>query len=247
MSTVPGGMTMHDYDLTAQEYLESLPLEHFMEAVPQSRQREITVESFAVLKLKRPDVQYYNELLVQYWHEGRLRKVVPDNMLVIGPSTDPSLRSYPVALQPSQPFWMLEYVSPSNPRKDYVDNFERYEQEMKVPYYLLFEPDRQALSVYRHDGEHYVRLEPDAQGRVAIEELDLEIGLKDRWVRFWYQGELLPIPGEFVERVDQLELENLRLRVQLRAVQSNRQDILAQFLSASSEQLQHWLAELGPK
>ena len=54
MSTMPSRMTMHDYDLEAQQYLASLPLEHFMEAVPQSRQREITVESFAVLKLKRP-------------------------------------------------------------------------------------------------------------------------------------------------------------------------------------------------
>lgn len=251
MSTMPG-MTMHDYDLAAQEYLKSLPLEHFMEAVPQSKQREITVESFAVLKTRRPDVQYYNELLVQYQHAGELRKVVPDNMVVIGPPTEPNLSSYPVALQPSLPFWMLEYVSPRNPRKDYVDNFQKYEQELKVPYYLLFEPDRQALSVYRHDGQHYVRMEPDVHGRVGIDELDLEIALKDRWVRFWYQGELLPIPGEWVEqvngltnRVDQLELENLRLRVQLRALQLNRQDILAQLSSASIEQVQQWLAALG--
>jgi Uma2 family endonuclease len=245
MSTIPGGMTMHDYDLEAQHYLASLPLEHFMEAVPQSKQREITVESLAVLKLKRPDVQYYNELLVQYAHEGQLRKVVPDNMVVIGPPTDPNLSSYPVALMPSPPFWVLEYVSPRNPRKDYVDNFQKYEQELKVPYYLLFEPDRQALSVYRHDGERYVRLEPDANGRVAIEELELEIGLKDHWVRFWHQGELLPIPGEMVECVDQLEADNLRLRVQVRALELNRQEILPRIAAASVTELQQMLKELG--
>lgn len=237
MSTMPGRMTMHDYDLEAQQYLAALPLEHFMEAVPQSRQREITVQSFALLKLKRPDLQYYNELLVQYPHKGRLRKVVPDNMVVLGPPTEPDLASYPVELEPAPPFWMLEYVSPRNPRKDYVDNFQKYEQELRVPYYLLFEPDRQALSVYRHDGERYMRLEPDANGRVAIEELELEIGLKDRWVRFWYQGELLRLPGE-------LEDENLRLRVQVRALEVGRQDVLSQVASATREQLQQWLEDL---
>ncbi len=246
MSTLPGGMTMHDYNLAAQQYLESLPLEHFMEAVPQSKQREITVESFAVLKTRRPDVQYYNELLVQYHYHGQLRRVVPDNMVVLGPPTDPELTNYAVELEAARPFFVLEYTSPRNPRKDYVDSFQKYERELNVPYYLLFEPDRQALNVYRHDGQRYVRMEPDARGRVAIDELDLEIGLKDRWVRFWHEGELLPIPSEMAQRVDELEIANLRLSVQIRALELNRQDILTRLSNASAKQLKHWLAELGP-
>jgi hypothetical protein len=145
----------------------------------------------------------------------------------------------------------LEYVSPRNPRKGYVDNFQKYEQELKVPYYLLFEPDRQALSVYRHDGEHYVRLEPDTNGRVAIDKLQLEIALKDRWVRFWHQGQLLPLPDESAQqvdqlsnRVDQLETDNLRLRVQVRALELGRQDLSEQLPTASMNQLQQWLTEL---
>ena len=41
-------MTAQDYERAAQEYLESLPLEHFMEGTTQSIQREITLESTGI-------------------------------------------------------------------------------------------------------------------------------------------------------------------------------------------------------
>src|SRR5262249_30499146 len=57
--------TAADYDRAALKYSRSLPLEHFMEALPQSTQREITLESLALLRARRPEVQVFNELLVQ--------------------------------------------------------------------------------------------------------------------------------------------------------------------------------------
>ena len=47
---------------------------------------------------------------------------------------------------------MLEYVSKSSRRKDYDDNFDKYERDLKVPYYLTFYPDDQELTLYRHTG-----------------------------------------------------------------------------------------------
>ena len=45
-------MTEADYDLAADEYCRSLPLEHFMEAIPQSTQRKITLESLDLLRVQ---------------------------------------------------------------------------------------------------------------------------------------------------------------------------------------------------
>src|SRR5205823_4678725 len=74
-----------EYEQAAEEYLRSLPLEHFMESTTQARQREITLESLALLHAARPDAQYFNELLVQYPVADRPRpgQVVPDNMVVL--------------------------------------------------------------------------------------------------------------------------------------------------------------------
>jgi hypothetical protein len=61
----PRSLLRLEYANAAEAYLRSLPLEHFMEAKPQATQRKITVESLALLHAQRPDVQYFNEMLVQ--------------------------------------------------------------------------------------------------------------------------------------------------------------------------------------
>src|SRR6185437_13710939 len=132
-----------EYEEAAEAYLRSLPPEHFMEATAQGKQREITLASLALVKARRPDVQIFNELLVQYPRRGqrKLGQVVPDNMVVVCDEPIRASGSYDLPLQPVGPFWMLEYVSKHNKRKDYEDNFQKYERELKVPYYLLFYPD----------------------------------------------------------------------------------------------------------
>jgi hypothetical protein len=91
-STKPRALIAVAYEAAAQEYLRSLPPEHFMEATAQARQREITLESLALLKARRADVHVFNELLVQYPVAGQRRpgQVVPDNMVVL---SDQSLQA----------------------------------------------------------------------------------------------------------------------------------------------------------
>ena len=73
------------YERAAQEYYDSLPLEHFVESTPQQQQRLITVASFAAIRAKRPDIHCLNEMLIQY-PLGSVReigRIVPDNLVVL--------------------------------------------------------------------------------------------------------------------------------------------------------------------
>ena len=65
-SAKPRALIAVAYEEAAQAYLRSLPPEHFMEATAQATQRKITLESLDLLHARRPDVQVFNELLVQY-------------------------------------------------------------------------------------------------------------------------------------------------------------------------------------
>jgi Uma2 family endonuclease len=180
MSTIKPRILMRlEYEREAEQYLKSLPPEHFMEAKAQGEQREITLASLAVVRVYRKDLHVFNELLVQYPKGDRIIKVVPDNMGVIHKGELRVTTNYEIPLQPAGPFVVFEYVSKSSERKDYEDSFRKYEQDLKVPYYLLFYPDNQELTLYHHDGQRYLTVVPNEQGRCAIPELELEVALLD--------------------------------------------------------------------
>ncbi|HEY7424779.1 MAG TPA: Uma2 family endonuclease [Gemmataceae bacterium] len=238
-SKLPIGLLRYAYAKAADDYLRSLPLEHFMESTPQATQRKITLESLDLVNARRPDVQVFNELLVQFAVRGRRRpaQVVPDNMVVICKDPIDAQGSYDVPLQPVRPFWVFEYVSPSNRRKDYEDSFEKYER-LKVPYYLVFYPDNQELTLFHYQGEKYVSKKPNRRGRWTIPELDMEVGLLDGWVRYWFKGELLPLPADLQRDLDEArrqlaearhraetaEQEVARLRAELEQMRSRRNE-----------------------
>ncbi len=208
--TVPPGLDLVRiktlYEWAEQRYLESLPLEHFMESTAQSTQRQITVDSFTLIAVHRPEVQCFSELLVQYPRPGhnpdKPGQVVPDNMVLIHHEPIKAMGSFMTPLQPAMPFLVLEYVSKFNKRKDYEVNYERYEQELQVPYYLLFYPEADEFTLFHLVDGKYVTVRPNEAGRYAIAELELEAGLYEGWVRYWFRGELLPLPGELLLRLN---------------------------------------------
>jgi Uma2 family endonuclease len=230
-------LTAEDYERAAQAYCESLPPEHFMEATPQYTQREITGESFAVLRTRIKDFQYFGELLVQAVREdGSLVQVVPDNMAILSDEPYRPRTSYALELEKAPIFWVLEWVSKNSQGKDYGDSFKKYEEDLQVPYCLMFNPDEQDLRMYRYNGEGYVRMEPDSRGRMRIDQLDLEVGLLDGWVRYWHKGELLPLPEELVR-----DSERLRQSLKETQDQVNQQ---AELLQHKDEILAEQAAEL---
>ena len=218
------------YEDAAEAYLRSLPPEHFMEATAQGTQRKITLESLDLVHADRADVQVFNELLVQYrlGRGGQIGQVVPDNMVVVHTEPIRASGSYDVPFQPDRPFWVLEYVSKHNKRKDYEESFQKYERELKVPYLLLFYPDIQDLTLYRHGGRKYSSVKPNAAGRHAIPELDLEVCLLDGWVRFWYKGELLPLPGDLQRELTETRRELRQAQKLVEQEREHKERLLAQ-------------------
>lgn len=225
-SVTPDPELVRMYEEAAQRYLRSLPLEHFMEATDHAHQRKITLESFDVIREHRPDVQCFNELLVQYPRRKmkKIGQVVPDNMVVVHPEPIVAGGSFDVAEQPARPFLVLEYVSKYNWRKDYEDNYDKYEEELKVPYYLRFYPDNEELTVFRRTGEKYAAVTPNVAGRLAIPELELEAALLGGWVRFWFRGEIIPLPGDLMRQRDDAARERDEAK---RAADAERQARLA--------------------
>jgi hypothetical protein len=193
-----------EYEQYAKKYMRSLPLEHFAEATGQSGQRAIALKSLSVLRAHRPEVQVFNELLVQYHpdRDARPHQVVPDNMVLVWHEPIKANLSFDLPLQPVGPLWVLDYLSKYTNRKDYEDHFHKYERELQVPYYLRIDTDDRQFTLYQHTGHEYVAVKPNPNGRVALPELDLEMGFLDKSVRYWHKDELLLLPAELLRELD---------------------------------------------
>ncbi len=245
MSTAePQSLTQAEYADAAEAYLRSLPPEHFMEATAQATQRKITVCSFALIAADNPEIQLFNELLVQYPVPGRSRpgQVVPDNMMVVCEQEIEAGGSYDLPFQPVRPFWMMEYVSASSRRKDYEDSFKKYELDLQVPYYLLFYPDGLEITLYRHDGMKYRTVTPNEHGRYPVPEVKVELALLGGWVRYWYKGDLVPLPGDLKRLLDESErraAEDRRGREEAERAAAEDRRVREQAERATVEERQH--------
>jgi Uma2 family endonuclease len=202
----------------AEEYLNFLKKEHpehFMESVAQATQRKITVASLDLVAAERSDVYVYSELLIQ-WRDAKneLRRVVPDNMVVVADKRPKVSGNFAIPIQPARPFVVFEYVSKTTSRKDYQQSYDKYEIELKVPYYFLFYPDAQEVTLFKYNRRKgkYASVHPDDAGHYAIPELDLTIALHDGWARYWWRGRLMPIPTELQAELHQVQKENAALR-----------------------------------
>ena len=78
------------------------------------------------------------------------------------------------------------------------------------------------MTLYRHTGERYASVPVNEQGRLALPEMELEMALLDGWVRYWFRGELLPLPGELLSTVDELGRQLSEVRRQRDAEQERR-------------------------
>src|SRR5262245_27772179 len=104
-TNIPRGLLEVQYTEAARAYLSKLPLEHFMESVAQATQRKISVVSLDIVHAHRPEVQAFNELLIQYpgGRQNKPRQVVPDNMVVVWHEPIKADTSFDTPLQPTKP------------------------------------------------------------------------------------------------------------------------------------------------
>jgi Uma2 family endonuclease len=198
MSGVLRGPTAETFEAAALKAMREQAVDDVMESWNHARQRAITVSAAPLIARRVRKFSMFNEMLVQYLVRGdeTIHQVVPDNMIVLSEGPFDELASFNVPYQPVGPFMVMEYVSTSSERKDYDTNLTRYERHLKVPYYLLFNPEAQELILYRHNGRRYVSTPPYDAGLYPVPELEMHVGIIDDWVRYWHRGTLLPLPDE---------------------------------------------------
>jgi hypothetical protein len=145
-------------------------------------------------------------------------------------------RSYTPQLQGEMPVIVMEFISDTQETEYSIKatyppgKWFFYERILKVPNYIIFEPDSGSFEMYRLTTEQYILQEPDENQRYWIAEMNLYLGVWQgtrenrvgKWLRWWdEQGNLLPWGSELAQqerqRAEQERQRAERLAAQLRA------------------------------
>jgi Uma2 family endonuclease len=146
-------------------------------------------------------------------------------------------RSYTPQLEGDIPVIVMEFISNTEGTEYSVKptyppgKWFFYERILKVPNYIIFEPDSGNVEIYRlQSTEQYVLQEPDENQRYWIAQMNLYLGVWEgtrenrtgKWLRWWdEQGNLLLWGSELAEqekqRAEQEKQRAERLAAQLRA------------------------------
>jgi Uma2 family endonuclease len=148
----------------------------------------------------------------------------------INVSREEVTRSYTPQLQGEIPVIVMEFISDTQEIEYSIKatyppgKWFFYERILKVPNYIIFEPDSGSIEMYRLPStEQYILQEPDENQRYWIAEMNLYIGVWQgtrenrigKWLRWWdEQGNLLLWGAELAEQERQ---RAERLAAQLRA------------------------------
>jgi Putative restriction endonuclease len=145
-------------------------------------------------------------------------------------------RSYTPQLQGEMPVIVMEFISDTQETEYSIKatyppgKWFFYERILKVPNYIIFEPDSGSFEMYRLTTEQYILQEPDENQHYWIAEMNLYLGAWQgtrenrvgKWLRWWdEQGNLLPWGSELAQqerqRAEQERQRAERLAAQLRA------------------------------
>lgn len=93
---------------------------------------------------------------------------------------------------------VIELLSESTAEVDRTTKKKLYQTVWRLPEYYWFDPESLEFKGFRLANGKYKALVPNAQGRLRSIELDLELGITDRQLR-WFaaDGTLIPLPEEF--------------------------------------------------
>jgi hypothetical protein len=159
-------------------------------------------------------------------------------------------RSYTPHLEGDLPAIVMEFLSETDGGEYSVKRtfppgkWFFYEQILKIPVYVIFEPSTGLLEVYNLEKEHYKPQSADPNNRYWIAEITLFLGVwqgkkEERsgyWLRWWDEaGNLLPWAVEQVEQERQrAEQERQRAEQERQRAEQERQraEKLAEYLRA---------------
>ena len=121
---------------------------------------------------------YVSGNICLYYEEGNPKKMISPDALLCRAQPPGEKRVY-LAWEPeAQLDLVMEFSSRSTRREDHYKKKRIYEQLLKVPYYVIFNPHVVYLNVFALEAGEYRLLETDEHGCFLLEGLGLQVAIE---------------------------------------------------------------------
>ncbi|NJM47567.1 MAG: Uma2 family endonuclease [Alkalinema sp. RU_4_3] len=117
---------------------------------------------------------------------------------------------------------VIELLSDSTAVVDRTTKKQLYQNIWRLPEYYWFDPESLEFEGFRLSNGKYKAIVPNAEGRLRSVELDLELGIHDRQLRwFAIDGQMIPLPEEIErqakEQAEQMAIQERQAKERLEA------------------------------
>jgi Uma2 family endonuclease len=170
--------------------------------------------------------------------------VVPDVMVALGVEKR-DRKAYLLWKEGKGPDWVLELLSESNAEKDRETNYGIYEQRVRVPEYVWFNPlDPRELRGFRLAGDEYEEITPDERGRRWSKVLGHSLGVHEGWLRLYGpDGNLVPTDGEARQAAEaqaaQAQAEVAQERAAREAAEAELEHLREELARLKADEIRH--------
>ncbi|MGK5095349.1 Uma2 family endonuclease [Deltaproteobacteria bacterium TL4] len=165
---------------------------------------------------------YVSGNICLYYEEGNPRKMIsPDALLCLSHPPEEK-RVYLSWEENHQLDLVMEFSSQSTYREDHFKKLRIYEQILKVPYYVIFNPIRIYLNVFSLVNGQYVMQETDQRGLYTLKKLGIRIGIENFNSLRLYDQEGQPIPTSVEAERQQKEEERRQKEEERRQKEEER-------------------------
>ncbi|MBF0349514.1 MAG: Uma2 family endonuclease [SAR324 cluster bacterium] len=153
---------------------------------------------------------YVSGNICLYYEEGNPRKMISPDSLLCRQQPPHAKRVYLAWEEESQLDLVMEFSSFSTRRMDHHHKKQIYEQILKVPYYVIFDPHAIYLNVFESRKGKYHAVEANEKGMFFLEKLGIYVGLETEGLFRLFNQHQYPIPTSIEREAQRAEQEAQR-------------------------------------
>lgn len=145
----------------------------------------------------------------------------PDFFVVLGSENRPRKSWVLWAERGKYPNVIIELLSDSTAKVDKGNKFELYQETFRTPEYFWFHPNTLEFKGFRLVGGKYQPLEPNAEGWLWSQQLELFVGVHESKLRFFSPDKFLVLTAAERAEVAERKVEELQARLKALGVESD--------------------------